>query len=187
MVHGVKKRKRGCLLRPLLWIFIFFFLFYGVKWGMHRLFPTPYAEEISAAAEKNNLPPALLYGLIKSESAFDPYAESTKGAKGLMQLMDKTAAECAEKSGVALSDIFAPSENIALGAYYLASLLTMYDGNETCALAAYNAGRGRVDAWLENPEYSEDGKTLIKIPFPETDRYVKKVLLYKKVYEKKGL
>ncbi len=183
----MRKRKRGCLFRPLLWIFILFFLFYGAKWGMHRLFPTPYGEEISAAAEKNDLPPALLYGLIKAESAFDPMAESAKGAKGLMQLMDKTAEECAEKSGAPLTDIFSPEENISLGAYYLASLLTMYDGNVPCALAAYNAGRGRVDAWLENPEYSEDGKTLLKIPFPETDRYVKKVLLYTKIYEKKGI
>ena len=178
----MRKRRRGCLSRSLLWILSIYLLILGVKWGTARLFPMPYSAEITSAASENNISPALLYGLIKAESAFSPVAESAKGAKGLMQLMPETAAECAEKCGMASYDIFAPEDNIRLGAFYLGTLLRMYDGNEKNAVAAYNAGHGRVDFWLSSSAYSADGKTLLNIPFPETDRYVKKVLFYSSVY-----
>ncbi len=145
----------------------------------------PYKETVLAAAKDYDVPPALLYALIKAESNFDPDAESQKGAKGLMQLMDKTAAECAEKTEMALTDVFAPEQNIKLGAYYLGKLLDMYGGDEKSAVAAYNAGHGRVDGWLSDMRYSPDGKILLEIPFPETERYVRKVELYKTIYEQR--
>ncbi len=155
-----------------------------IRMGMGRLFPTPYAETVQRLAAENGVSPALLYGVIKAESNFDPLASSKKGAKGLMQLMDKTAQECARKGGLPLTDILNPEENMALGAYYLGTLLKKYAKNEQNALAAYNAGQGRVDLWLSDARYSEDGTTLSQIPFPETKRYVKKIMLYKKIYER---
>ena len=62
---------------------------------------------------------------------------------------------------------------------------TTDDGNEKNAIAAYNAGYGNVDKWLEDKNYSADGKNLDTIPFEETDKYVKKVMLYKKIYSYK--
>ena len=160
-------------------------LVWGVQYGVQRLFPLPYREIVLTAAEDYDVPPALLYALIKAESNFDPDAESQKGAKGLMQLMDQTAAECAGKTGMTLTDIFAPEQNITLGAYYLGKLLDMYEGDEKSAVTAYNAGHGRVDGWLSDLRYSPDGKTLAEIPFPETERYVRKVELYKAIYQKR--
>lgn len=172
-------------MRLLLWVFVLFILVWGVRLGAQRLFPMPYRETVLTSAEKYDVSPALLYALIKAESNFDAAAESQKGAKGLMQLMDETAAECAEKTGLSLTDIFAPEQNITLGAYYLGKLLDMYAGDEKSAVAAYNAGHGRVDSWLSDLRYSPDGKTLSEIPFPETQRYVRKVQLYTKIYEKR--
>lgn len=152
---------------------------------MERLFPTPYEEMIYTAAEENHLSPALLYALIKAESNFDTEAISVKGAKGLMQLMDETAQWCGKKAGLSAGNLLEPEENIFLGAYYIGYLLSLYQGEETCALAAYNAGQGRVNSWLRDSRYSADGKTLHTIPFPETEKYVKKIRLYKKIYERK--
>ncbi len=173
------------MVRLLLWICVLCIGVWGVKWGIKHLFPMPHYEIVATAAAENDISPALLYALIKAESNFDAAAESKKGAKGLVQMMDETAKWCAEKAGLPLTDILKPEENIPLGTYYLAYLLKMYDGDETCAIAAYNAGHGRVDGWLSDLRYSPDGKTLSEIPFPETERYVKKVTLYKKVYEKR--
>lgn len=187
MVYTLKHRKRkgGCLSKLLTWILFFALLLGGFRFAEERLFPMPYREAVLSSAAKNNVPPALLYALIKAESNFNAEAQSRKGAKGLMQLMDETAAWCSEKSGLPLTDILIPEENIALGAYYLGYLLSMYDGKIPLAVAAYNAGQGRVNRWLSDPAYSADGSSLSEIPFPETDRYVKKVTLYRKIYEKR--
>lgn len=187
MVYTLKHKKRrgGCLRKLLSWTFALLLLFGCFRFAEKRLFPTPYKETVLAAAEKNNISPALLYAIIKAESNFNPSATSAKGAKGLMQLMDDTAVWCSKKSGISFSDIHIPAENIALGAFYLGYLLSMYYENVTLAAAAYNAGQGRVSRWLSDPAYSSDGKTLSEIPFPETDRYVKKVALYQKIYERR--
>lgn len=141
-----------------------------------------YAETVSAAAERFSVSPELLYAVIKAESNFDARATSPRGAKGLMQLMDNTAAWCADKGDIKLSDVYDPTQNIVLGAYYLSHLITMYDGNEEIAIAAYNAGHGRVDNWLSQKSYSENGEELLVIPFAETEKYVKKISVYKKIY-----
>ena len=182
MVLSVRRRKGGCLGKLLSWCLVVFILAFGARWAMARLFPLPFGPLVTAAAEENGVPPALLYALMKAESNFNPSAQSAKGAKGLMQLMDSTAGWCAEKSGLSYTNILDPEENIALGAYYLGYLLKLYNGNETTAVAAYNAGHGRVDGWLANPAYAPDGKTLTEIPFPETRQYVQKVSLYRKIY-----
>jgi soluble lytic murein transglycosylase len=71
--------------------------------------------------------------------------------------------------------------NIEIGCIYLEYLIDTYENIET-ALAAYNAGPGNTDKWLKDKNYSDDGKALVKIPFEETEKYVKKVLKRKNIY-----
>jgi soluble lytic murein transglycosylase-like protein len=96
-------------------------------------------ELIEEAAGRESVKPDLLRGIIRQESAARPCAVSVKGAQGLMQLMPATSAQF----GVA--DPFDPKQNIQAGAKFLKQLLTRYGGDVSKALAAYNAGPGRVD------------------------------------------
>lgn len=181
----MKRKPKGCLWRLVLWIILVCALLWGVKWGMARLFPKPYSDLVRESAAESGTSPSLLYAVMKAESNFDPSAVSKKGALGLMQMLPETGAWCAEKMGRDAPNLEEPADSIPLGAYYIGYLLSLYDGDERCAVAAYNAGQGRVDGWLSDARYSPDGKTLTEIPFPETEKYVKKVMLYKKIYEKR--
>ena len=113
---------------------------------------------IPEVAERYALSPALVKAVIRAESAGNPRAESPKGAQGLMQLMPGTAAL------MGVEDPFDPAQNMDGGTAYLASMLKRYGGDLKLALAAYNAGPGRVDAYGGVP------------PFPETQQYVQRVL-----------
>ncbi len=175
MVHTLRRTVR--------WLVFILVLLFGANLFMAHFFPMPYGEEVSEAAAENGVDKALLYAVMKAESNFDVFAESNKGAKGIMQMLPETARWCAEKKGQEMPDLSVPSESITIGAYYLSFLLNRYGGDEKVAVAAYNAGHGRVDTWLSDKAYSKDGKTLSKIPFSETEKYVKKVMLYKKMYE----
>ena len=121
---------------------------------------TPFAAQIEAAAGRHGLDPALLAGLIKAESNFDPGAGSSAGAQGLTQLMPETA----RRLGV--TDPFDPEQSIEGGARYLSEQLRAFGGNAELALAAYNAGPGAVEQHGGIP------------PYPETQAYVTKVLGY---------
>jgi len=148
---------------------------------IYSIFPIKYYNEIVNASEKYNLDPYLLLSIIKAESNFKTDAVSSKGASGLMQLTQQTAAWCSIKMDYEYTDIFDTKTNIDLGTFYFSYLLEKYESKEL-AIAAYNAGHGNVDKWLSNSEFSENGETLNKIPFPETDKYLKKILFYEKVY-----
>jgi Rod binding domain-containing protein len=115
---------------------------------------------VSEAANANNLDPNLIRAVIQVESAGDPGAVSVKGAKGLMQLMDETAA----RYGV--TDSFDPRQNVAGGAAYLNKLLKQYNGDLELTLAAYNAGEQAVARYDSIP------------PYKETQDYVRRVLDY---------
>ncbi len=124
-----------------------------------------YADMIKVAANKNNLPIALVHAVITAESAYQPKVISKAGAVGMMQLMPATA----ERFGV--KDSKDPEANIAGGTKYLRVLLEMFDNDTKLALAAYNAGEGAV------MKYGN------KIPpYKETQHYVTKVLNYYKKY-----
>ena len=148
-------------------------------------FKVRYKSEIDYYADEYSIDRHLVYALIKAESSFDPDAVSHKGAVGLMQVTGETALWCAEKIGdVTLAErMNEPDVNLKIGCFYLSYLLKRYSGSETAALAAYNAGAGNADKWLCDSEHSPDGASLSSSPFPETDGYLKKVMLYKKVYE----
>lgn len=116
----------------------------------------PFAEIIDAVSVRHGVNPALVYALIEVESAYRPAARSPKGAMGLMQLMPATAQQ------YAVTDPFDPTANIEAGTRHLRSLLDRYDID--AALAAYNAGEGPVRKFGGVP------------PYPETRRYVAKIL-----------
>ncbi|WP_051323680.1 lytic transglycosylase domain-containing protein [Candidatus Solirubrobacter pratensis] len=110
---------------------------------------TPYGAEITAAAQRNGLDPALLAGLIEQESGFDAGARSGAGAQGLTQLMPGTAA------GLGVTDPLDPAQAIEGGAKYLKQQLDRFGGDTARALAAYNAGPGAVQRFGGVPPYAE--------------------------------
>lgn len=127
-----------------------------------------YDDLISAAGAKYGVDPALIKGVVQSESFFNPNAQSSAGAKGLMQLMDGTA------RGLGVTNSFDPAQNIDGGTRFLSYLLRKYDGNVSTALAAYNAGPGRVDR-LGIANDQDVAAHLHKLP-EETQKYINKVL-----------
>jgi soluble lytic murein transglycosylase-like protein len=110
---------------------------------------TPYGAEITAAAKRHGIDPALLAGLIKQESGFNANARSGAGAVGLTQLMPATAA------GLGVTDPTNPAQSIEGGAKYLADQLKRFGGDVARALAAYNAGPGAVERFGGVPPYAE--------------------------------
>ena len=131
---------------------------------------------IIQCAKEENISPSLLEAVILTESKFDEKAVSHVGAVGMMQLMPDTAHWISEESGLPSDNLASPDQNIPLGAWYLNYLLKKYHNNEVFALAAYNAGRGNVDEWIEKNKWPEGFTDMEKIPFPETREFVKSVV-----------
>jgi soluble lytic murein transglycosylase len=147
------------------------------------VYPTEYKEIVKTHAEVYSLDKNLVFAVIKVESGFKEKSQSGKGAKGLMQITDATADYIAKKIGLGDYDLFTANDNIRLGCYYLRYLLDGFNDLKT-ALYAYNAGEGRVREWLNNEEYSKDGKTLFTVPYTETREYAEKILKTFSKYEK---
>ncbi len=143
-------------------------------------YPLKYKTEIYEKADSFELDRKLVFAIVKIESGFNPNAESSKGAKGLMQITDGTANYIAEILGYGEYDIFEPSLNLEFGCFYLSYLLNKFKNIDT-AVIAYNAGEGNVSAWLTDLHYSDDGKILRNTPFNETNDYIKK---FRKSFEK---
>ena len=159
------------------------YFFYGRPALLRSKYKLAYEAEILASAEEFDLDPYLVCGVIFTESAFRPEARSNVGALGLMQLMPATGleeAELLEIEGVTEDRLTEPALNIRLGCNYLRKLLDEF-GTESVALAAYNAGPGRVRQWLKEYGTKEDG-SILYIPFPETSKYVERVQSAKGVY-----
>lgn len=152
---------------------------------MKVVLPYSYSDSIEKYSEEYKVDPILVAAVIKAESNFNPEAVSSKQAYGLMQITPETAHWAAQKMGIgdfSTHMLLNPDTNIMIGCWYLQNLMDEFK-DEELALAAYNAGRGNVQKWLDNPEYSPDGATLAKIPFEETDNYIKKVETYYKLYK----
>ncbi len=149
--------------------------------------PLRHEDIIRQQAADKDLDPSLIAGVIYVESRFRDQT-STAGAEGLMQILPSTATYIAGKSGGTAfveGDLATPQINIAYGSWYLRYLLDQYDGNELLALAAYNAGEGKVDEWHHNAAATgEDFEAATHIPFPETRSYVGKVLEVRERYRR---
>lgn len=152
-------------------------LHYAYEAYLKAVYPLKYESIINTYAEEYDLPPSLLYAVIHTESHFREDAVSQAGAKGLMQLMDSTYEWIQTKfpeDPEPLDRIFEPEINIRCGAKVLDVMHDLFTHPDT-AVAAYNAGNGTVSKWLQDPQYSADGETLMHIPFEETANYVKRV------------
>jgi soluble lytic murein transglycosylase len=146
-----------------------------------------HADIIRAQAADKDLDPALVAGVIYTESRFRDQT-SPAGAKGLMQIMPETADYIAQKSGGSAfvqGDLATPEINIAYGSWYLRYLLDRYDENEVLALAAYNGGEGKVDEWVQAArDRGERFRAADHIPFPETRDYVERVIDARRAYRR---
>lgn len=134
---------------------------------------------------------ALVHALARQESEFDAQAKSPAGAMGLMQLMPATAKQVAAKLGVQHRNewlVTKPDHNVRLGSAYLQELVKKYNGSYPLALAAYNAGRGRVDDWLEEYGDPRTGQVdwvdwIELMPIYETRNYVQRIMESYAVYQ----
>lgn len=147
-------------------------------WAWDCIYPTPYPDIVQAAAQRENLSPALIYAVMRQESVFDPNAGSTAGACGLLQLIAPTARRVAEqlKEPFTEAALLSPDSNIRYGAHYLAQLSGYFGGNLALVAAAYNAGPEAVFRWLSAPEKIGMDAFVARIPFEETRTYVERVL-----------
>jgi soluble lytic murein transglycosylase-like protein len=146
-------------------------------------YPMKYKDAIIKNAEKNNLDPFLIMGLIHQESYFNPLARSPVGATGLMQLMPATSKELARRihSSANAED---PEVNIRLGTVYFRQLVNMFNGVTQLAVASYNAGMGNVIRWRRAPVRKPLDEFLESMPFPETRNYVKRVTMLSASYRR---
>ncbi len=156
---------------------------------LKNVFPIEYQEYVYKYSEQYNIDPLIIFSIIKAESNFNPIVVSKSEAIGLMQLLEPTAQEIANKTNyitITKEKLFEPELNIMLGTKYFSDLLKLYEGNTLLALTAYNAGQGNVKNWIEKGIIKPDGTDIENIPFKETNNYVRKILrnyrMYKQIY-----
>ncbi|MBI2219476.1 MAG: transglycosylase SLT domain-containing protein [Candidatus Rokubacteria bacterium] len=155
-------------------------------WEM--LYPFGWRPAVTEAAEQEGLDPFLVAAIVREESSYHPRALSRAGARGLMQLMPATAETVARAGGITLGGsepLEDPGLNIQLGTRFLAGMLRDF-GDPRLAVAAYNAGPGRVRQWLRTKKTDDLEAFVEQIPFDETRQYVKRVMLswqeYRRIY-----
>jgi len=155
-------------------------------------YPKKFKKYVLKYSKKFNVEPAFSWGIIREESAYNPYALSSSNAYGLMQLLYPTAIETANRIGMTLNSpdvLFEPKNNIPLGVKYLSVLLGMFKRNKFYTAASYNGGATNVKKWIKVYNHHEDIYDWSEeIPFEETNRYIYKVLssyhTYRLLYEK---
>lgn len=153
-------------------------------------FPLAFDHLIQDYAKQQQLDPALIFGLIRQESAFDEFAGSSAGAMGLMQLMPKTAKQIAGEFKEPWRNDFnllIPAINIKYGSAYFKKILSRYDGHYALAIAAYNAGPNRIQQWLPSKHSLPADIWIETIPYKETRGYVSSVIMYAMIYQQRLL
>lgn len=150
-------------------------------------YPKKYSEFVEKYAYEYGIPEYVVYSVMKVESDFNSGAVSSAGAVGLMQMMPDTFnwLTSMRKENLDSAMLYDPETNIKYGTYYLSYLYVRY-GTWTEVYAAYNAGQGKVDEWLSDDSLTDQNGKLEKIPYGETDKYVKKLdkvnAVYKSLY-----
>lgn len=145
----------------------------------HWEYPIAYSEYVTYYADKYGIDPYILYAFIRTESNFNPMAESDAGARGLMQITEVTfdwiKSKIAPTEDLTFEDLYDPETNIRFGTYFVSYCLLEYQNDLATAAAAYHSGLGTVNSLLAQAEYSADGKTLDHYPYPQMRLYVKKI------------
>jgi soluble lytic murein transglycosylase len=139
------------------------------------LYPFPYLETIVKWSQERKLNPGLVTALIRQESRFMPQIKSAVGATGLMQVMPETGAWVAAKINLKKYSLEDVNDNVKLGTWYLDHTHDEYKNNSMLAVASYNAGPNAVADWLKRFSLNDPDDFVNKIPFPETNGYVKSV------------
>ena len=157
------------------------------------LFPLSYGDVIRSEAAKRQLDPYLIASIIRQESGFEPAIVSNAGAVGIMQIMPREAEAIATAAGlppISREQLFDPVTNIAVGAAEYSQKLAAMKGNDTLAIAAYNAGEEAVRRWLAQTPLGDIDTFVESIPYAETKLYVKSVsrnrFEYRRIYEGAG-
>jgi soluble lytic murein transglycosylase len=140
------------------------------------LYPRPYLGEIRSLRLEPRVPERLAFGLVRSESVFKADALSWAGAVGLSQLMPATAADQAKALGLASYDLKKPKDNLAIGLAHFASLLDRTEGKPLRAMMAYNAGWGRLRAWVAASGDLPDDLLVEALGIEETRQYCRNIL-----------
>lgn len=167
------------------WLLLLVFIIFWHKPILKVFFVIKYQTEIINYSNIHKLNPSLVGAMVFVESGYNPKVISRKGAMGLMQIMPNTGQWVAQELGEANyseEDLLDPIKNLRVGTWYLAYLKRLYNGNEYLALASYNAGHGNVSQWVREGIWSGDSVKLEQIPFPETKKYLIKILLFRKFY-----
>lgn len=192
-----KRRRRSRALLRLIGVIIMAMLVLGIAglgvwllWDSKpettvTTYPVEYEDLIRRYAAEHDIKPAYVASVVLAESSYRADAVSSVNAQGLMQILPTTGEWLAGKFDETYVEgcLFDPETNLRYGCWYLGWLLKRYDGDMRCASSAYHQGQGTVDKWLENPEYSRDGKTLDVIPSEATKTYVERILKYYEKYE----
>ena len=191
----MKKIKRFALL--LFVILCVFLAIYG-SGAVQRLgriaYPLRYEEIVTRWAAEYGVDELLVYSVIRTESGFDAQAESSVGARGLMQITEETfewiRSKIASDEALNFDSLYDPETNIRFGTYLLSVCLSRYGGDVSTAVAAYHSGIGLVDSLTQNAEYSDDGLTLHTFPYTQMQNYVYKIdrnyERYQSLYGSKG-
>jgi len=151
------------------------------------LYPVPFAPVVLARAREFGVDPALMFALLRQESAFDPAATSWAGARGLAQVMPATGQGIAQALGVTGFrdiDLYRPDVSVRFGAFYISRQLTAMNGSLEGALAAYNGGPGNARRWSGGAPIADPDLFVERIDFSETRNYVKSVIAQYDVYRR---
>jgi soluble lytic murein transglycosylase len=149
------------------------------------LFPRPYWADLKRYASLNGLDPFLVASLIRQESEFNAAAISRANAVGLMQVLPATGRSVAREVRLrrySSQQLLLPGVNLQLGTRFFRHMVDHYNGKLEYALAAYNAGTNRVDAWLAGGKFRDPQEFVESIPFTETREYVQAILRNATVY-----
>jgi soluble lytic murein transglycosylase len=150
-------------------------------------YPRPYWEYVSALSEELDLDPYLILSIARQESTYRPGLTSHAGAKGVMQLMPRTAKWLGETDKLvsrnASRRLHEPRHSLRMGAVYFRRMLDRSDGNVAYALASYNAGPGNFDKWRKRSPNQSIEEFVEAIPFNETRSYVKRILAHYATYK----
>lgn len=157
------------------------------------LYPVKYESYVEKAAREFDVDVCLIYGVIRTESGFDSDVVSNAGAIGLMQIMPDTftwlqnyRSNFQPDTLMESDKLYNPQINIEYGTCFLKYLLERYDGDETLAICAYNAGHGNVDSWIAEGTIPSHDVTSEDIPFTETSNYLTRVTesmeMYRRLY-----
>lgn len=200
--HGRRPKfvivSRRSLLAAFLLIVVLVVISTNGFWRM--MYPIHYQSNIQSAAASAEVDPLLIASVIRVESKFHSTDVSHAGAVGLMQVMPQTAQWIAQTireqktgSGAAVNKLpsdaktlASPEYNILIGSWYVKSLIVQFNGNQTAAIAAYNAGPKRVSTWLSSGVWNGRLQDITEIPVGETRHFVDRVFynytLYRKIY-----